>query len=78
MQYRCMESHISSNTCHLKLESSENERIASANYIGKYIEITFVEDWAQGSTNVESLCEFYQRKTYKKNILSVRMELHQA
>lgn len=67
-QYRCVEYQIISDTLHLILGPSDNERIANANYTGSYIEIAIVEDWINGSCHVESRCEFYQRKRIKEKI----------
>lgn len=67
-QYRCLEYRLSSDTYHTILESSDNERIASAHYTDKYIEIVIVEDWVNDSCHVESRCEFYQRKRMKEKV----------
>lgn len=67
-QYRCMEYQLFPGTSHLILESSDNERIANANYTGSYIEIALVEDWVNSPCHVESRCEFYQRKRIKEKI----------
>lgn len=65
-QYRCVEYRVSSGICHLILESSDNERVASANYMGKNIGIALVEDWLDGACHVESRCEVYQRRRVKE------------
>ena len=67
-QYRCLEYHVPSEACHLVRESSENERLAGAYYLNKYIELAAVKDWANGSCHVDSRCEFYQRKQMKEKI----------
>lgn len=67
-QYRCMEYHLSSGVCHLILEASENERVANADYFGKYIEIALIQDWVNGSCHVDSRCEFCERKKFKQEI----------
>lgn len=67
-QYRCLEYRLSSDTCHLILESSDNERIAGAHYLDKYLEIALVENRMNGSRHVDSRCEFYQRKMVKEKI----------
>ncbi len=70
-QYRCLEYHISSEVCHLIRESSENERLAGAYYLDRYIELAIVEDWVNGSCHVDSHCEFYQRRRMKEKIYYV-------
>lgn len=67
-QYRCVEYRMSSGRCHLVIDPSDNERVASASYMGKYLGVALVEDWLDGSCHVESRCEFYQRRRVKEDV----------